>query len=78
MQQLHSYLSGAWVYGQGEGRQIRHAVTGEALYQVCSDGLPLAASLSYARSHGGPALAHMTFPAARPDAESGGETPAGA
>lgn len=61
MQQLHSYLSGAWVYGQGEGREIRHAVTGEALYQVCSDGLPLAASLSYARSHGGPALAHMTF-----------------
>ena len=36
-------------------------MTGEALYQVCSDGLPLAASLSYARSHGGPALAHMTF-----------------
>ena len=61
MQQLHSYLSGAWVYGQGRGARIRHAVTGEALYQVCSDGLPLAASLSYARSHGGPALAHMTF-----------------
>ncbi len=36
-------------------------MTGEALYQVCSDGLPLAASLSYARSHGGPALAYMTF-----------------
>ena len=36
-------------------------MTGEALYRVCSDGLPLAASLSYARSHGGPALAHMTF-----------------
>lgn len=53
MQQLHSYLSGAWVYGQGESREIRHAVTGEALYQVCSDGLPLAASLSYARRHGG-------------------------
>ena len=61
MQQLHSYLSGAWVYGQGEAREIRHAVTGEALYQVCTDGLPLAASLDYARSRGGPALAHMTF-----------------
>lgn len=44
MQQLHSYLSGARVYGQGEAREIRHAVTGEALYGVCSDGLPLAAS----------------------------------
>jgi oxepin-CoA hydrolase/3-oxo-5,6-dehydrosuberyl-CoA semialdehyde dehydrogenase len=44
MQQLTSYLSGAWVYGQGPSREIQHAVTGEPLYQVCSDGLPLAAS----------------------------------
>ncbi|ALX95678.1 phenylacetic acid degradation bifunctional protein PaaZ [Serratia sp. JSRIV001] len=61
MQQLTSYLSGAWVYGQGQSRQIQHAVTGEPLYQVCSDGLPLAASLSYARKLGGTALAKMTF-----------------
>ncbi|MBE0148748.1 phenylacetic acid degradation bifunctional protein PaaZ [Serratia sp. PL7] len=61
MQQLTSYLSGAWVYGQGQSREIQHAVTGEPLYQVCSDGLPLAASLSYARKLGGTALANMTF-----------------
>jgi oxepin-CoA hydrolase/3-oxo-5,6-dehydrosuberyl-CoA semialdehyde dehydrogenase len=61
MQQLTSYLSGAWVYGQGQPREIQHAVTGEPLYQVCSDGLPLAASLSYARKLGGTALAKMTF-----------------
>jgi oxepin-CoA hydrolase / 3-oxo-5,6-dehydrosuberyl-CoA semialdehyde dehydrogenase len=61
MQQLHSYLSGAWVYGQGKAREIHHAVTGQPLYQVCSDGLPLAASLEYARSKGGKALAQMTF-----------------
>ncbi|CAI0816446.1 TPA: phenylacetic acid degradation bifunctional protein PaaZ [Serratia fonticola] len=61
MQQLTSYLSGAWVYGQGQSREIQHAVTGEPLYQVCSDGLPLAASLSYARKLGGTALAKMTF-----------------
>ncbi|WP_024528935.1 phenylacetic acid degradation bifunctional protein PaaZ [Serratia fonticola] len=61
MQQLTSYLSGAWVYGQGQVREIQHAVTGEPLYQVCSDGLPLAASLSYARKLGGTALAKMTF-----------------
>ena len=36
MQQLHSYLSGAWVYGQGKAREIHHAVTGQPLYQVCS------------------------------------------
>lgn len=61
MQQLHSYLSGGWVFGQGTAREIHHAVTGEALYQVCSDGLPLSASLEYARSRGGKALAQMTF-----------------
>lgn len=61
MQQLTSYLSGAWAYGQGQSREIQHAVTGEPLYQVCSDGLPLAASLSYARKLGGTALAAMTF-----------------
>lgn len=61
MQQLTSYLSGAWAYGQGQSREIQHAVTGEPLYQVCSDGLPLAASLSYARKLGGKALAAMTF-----------------
>ncbi|MFJ7500549.1 phenylacetic acid degradation bifunctional protein PaaZ [Serratia grimesii] len=61
MQQLHSYLSGGWVFGQGAAREIHHAVTGEPLYQVCSDGLPLAASLEYARNQGGRALAQMTF-----------------
>ncbi|MHC5178488.1 phenylacetic acid degradation bifunctional protein PaaZ [Serratia rhizosphaerae] len=61
MQQLNSYLSGRWLYGQGPAREIRHALTGEPLYQVCSEGLPLADSLSYAREQGGRALAAMTF-----------------
>ena len=61
MQQLTSYISGVWAYGQGKERAIHHAVSGEALYQVCSDGLPLAESLDYARQHGGKALAAMTF-----------------
>ncbi|MFI8415822.1 phenylacetic acid degradation bifunctional protein PaaZ [Serratia sp. NPDC078593] len=61
MQQLNSYLAGRWQFGQGNLRQIHHAVTGEALYQVCSDGLPFADSLDYARRQGGAALAQMTF-----------------
>ncbi|QTL39990.1 phenylacetic acid degradation bifunctional protein PaaZ [Xenorhabdus budapestensis] len=61
MQQLTSYICGAWVYGKGNARTIHHAVNGKALYQVCSDGLPLADSLSYAREKGGKALAAMTF-----------------
>jgi len=61
MQQLTSYLTGQWLFGQGKTRQIADAVTGEPLYQVCSDGLPLADSLDYARQKGGTALARMTF-----------------
>ncbi|MFC0227324.1 phenylacetic acid degradation bifunctional protein PaaZ [Serratia aquatilis] len=61
MQQLNSYLSGRWVYGQGESREIYHAASGEPLFQVCSEGLPLADSLDYARKLGGKALAGMTF-----------------
>ncbi|MEQ1963337.1 phenylacetic acid degradation bifunctional protein PaaZ [Xenorhabdus khoisanae] len=61
MQQLTSYICGAWVYGQGNSRTIHHAISGEALYQVSSEGLPLAKSLEYAREKGGKALAAMTF-----------------
>ncbi|MDE1487608.1 phenylacetic acid degradation bifunctional protein PaaZ [Xenorhabdus bovienii] len=61
MQQLTSYICGAWVYGQGNARTLHHAVSGEALYQVCSDGLPLADSLGYAREKGGKSLSAMTF-----------------
>lgn len=61
MQQLTSYICGAWVYGQGNTRTIHHAISGEALYQVSSEGLPLAKSLEYAREKGGKALAAMTF-----------------
>ncbi|MEG2114519.1 MAG: phenylacetic acid degradation bifunctional protein PaaZ [Hafnia sp.] len=61
MQQLTSYISGAWVYGQGKERAIQHAVSGTTLYQVCSDGLPLKDSLNYARHIGGKALSAMTF-----------------
>ncbi|CDG19602.1 phenylacetic acid degradation bifunctional protein PaaZ [Xenorhabdus doucetiae] len=61
MQQLTSYLCGAWADGQGNTRTIHHAVSGEALYQVSSEGLPLAESLKYAREKGGKALAAMTF-----------------
>ncbi|MFV0549640.1 MAG: phenylacetic acid degradation bifunctional protein PaaZ [Limnobaculum xujianqingii] len=61
MQQLTSYISGRWIYGEGRPRLIHHAISGEALYQVCSDGLPLAESLEYARRNGGKALSAMTF-----------------
>lgn len=61
MQQLASYLSGAWQCGQGAGRTIRHAISGEALWQVSSDGLDMAAARRYAIARGGSALGAMTF-----------------
>ncbi len=61
MQQLASYLSGVWKCGHGEGRTIRHAVNGEALWRVSSDGLDMAAARRYAIERGGSGLGEMTF-----------------
>ena len=38
MQQLASYLSGAWQTGRGRARTIHHAITGAALWEVTSEG----------------------------------------
>ncbi len=61
MQQLTSYLAGDWVMGKGDGRTINHAVSGEALYQVSSEGLDMARARRYAIDKGGEALRAMTF-----------------
>ncbi|MCS5946509.1 hypothetical protein LNP25_22115 [Klebsiella variicola subsp. variicola] len=42
MQQLASYLSGAWQTGRGRARTIHHAITGAALWEVTSEGLDMA------------------------------------
>ncbi|GDX03941.1 phenylacetic acid degradation bifunctional protein PaaZ [Buttiauxella sp. A111] len=61
MQQLTSYLSGQWVMGHGKERTINHAISGEALYQVTSEGLDMAQARRYAIDNGGTALRSMTF-----------------
>ncbi len=61
MQQLPSYLSGAWQFGRGAEREIKHAITGESLWQVTSEGLDMAAARRYAIDKGGEALRAMTF-----------------
>ena len=40
MQQLASFLSGTWQSGRGRSRLIHHAISGEALWEVTSEGLP--------------------------------------
>ncbi len=61
MQQLASYLCGAWQNGRGAERTIYHAVSGEALYSVTSEGLDMAAARRFAIDKGGKALRAMTF-----------------
>jgi oxepin-CoA hydrolase/3-oxo-5,6-dehydrosuberyl-CoA semialdehyde dehydrogenase len=61
MQQLASFLSGAWQSGRGRERSIHHAITGEPLWQVTSEGLDMAAARCYAIEKGGGSLHGMTF-----------------
>ena len=61
MQQLASFLSGAWQSGRGRRRLIHHAISGEALWEVTSEGLDMAAARQFAIEKGAPALRAMTF-----------------
>ncbi|MCE0811738.1 phenylacetic acid degradation bifunctional protein PaaZ [Buttiauxella sp. S04-F03] len=61
MQQLTSYLAGNWVMGHGKERTINHAINGEALYQVTSEGLDMAQARHFAIESGGAALRALTF-----------------
>ncbi len=61
MQQLASFLSGAWQTGQGRARTIHHAISGDALWGVSSEGLDMAQARRYAIEQGSSALQAMTF-----------------
>jgi oxepin-CoA hydrolase / 3-oxo-5,6-dehydrosuberyl-CoA semialdehyde dehydrogenase len=58
---LQSYVAGAWVTPDGDGRPVFDAVTGEEVARVSSAGIDMAAALGYGRSVGGPALRALTF-----------------
>lgn len=61
MQQLASFLSGTRQSGRGRSRLIHHAISGEALWEVTSEGLDMAAARQFAIEKGAPALRAMTF-----------------
>src|SRR5688500_18080696 len=58
---IQSFALGEWVTGSGTGTPLYHAVTGEQIGEVSSDGLDFAAMLDHARKVGGPALRRLTF-----------------
>ena len=58
---VQSFVEGQWGYGTGTPVELFHAVNGEKIGEVTSDGLDFAGMLRYARTVGGPKLRAMTF-----------------
>lgn len=58
---LHHYIQGQWLKGSGDALPQYHALTGEVISTVHSDGLDYAGMLDYARTKGNPALRRLTF-----------------
>jgi len=61
MNELASYLSGAWARGSGKGATLVDPSTEATLATVSTEGLDLAKALAYAREEGGKNLRAMTF-----------------
>jgi len=58
---LASYAGGEWYRASTAGKVLTHAVNGEAIAEISSDGLDFAAVADYARRVGGPALRQQSF-----------------
>jgi len=58
---LQSYACGEWFQSSHDGVQLRHAVTGEPVARISSDGLDFVEMLNYARTAAGPTLRTTTF-----------------
>ncbi len=58
---LESYAEGRWHRSGGEARELFHAVSGEKVAEVSSEGLDFRSMLEYARREGSPRLGRMTF-----------------
>lgn len=61
MSTLHHYILGQWTPGTGDALPQYHALTGEIVSTVRSEGLDYSAILDYARRVGNPALRKLTF-----------------
>lgn len=61
MNKLTSYITGKWYFGNGNVRTVASAISGENMWQVCSDGMNSQEVLQYGREKGSKALAAMTF-----------------
>ena len=58
---LGNLVQDRWIDGDGDGRTLASAVSGEPVASITSDGLDFAAMLTHARSVGGANLRRLTF-----------------
>jgi oxepin-CoA hydrolase/3-oxo-5,6-dehydrosuberyl-CoA semialdehyde dehydrogenase len=58
---LGNLVQDRWVEGDGDGRVLTSAVTGDPVATITSDGIDFAAMLNHAKSVGGPNLRKLTF-----------------
>ena len=61
MNKLGNLLADQWVEGDGDGKFLASAVTGETIATISSNGLDFEAMLQHAKSVGGPNLRKFTF-----------------
>lgn len=58
---LQNYALGQWIEGEGDGKPLFNAITGDEVALASSAGLDFEAMMNYARTVGNPALRKMTF-----------------
>ncbi|WP_299472454.1 phenylacetic acid degradation bifunctional protein PaaZ [uncultured Roseibium sp.] len=58
---LESYVEGAWRTGEGDGKPVLNAATGQIHALIGTDGLDFRAALEWGRAAGGRALRAMTI-----------------
>lgn len=61
MKKLGNYVLGNWIEGDGAGKPLYNAVTGEVVATATTKGLDFGAILAYGRKSGSPVLRKMTF-----------------
>lgn len=59
---LKNYATGKWIEGEGKGKELFNAISGEVIATASSSGVSFEEMLHYARTIGGPPLRKMTFP----------------
>lgn len=61
-QKLKNYVTGKWIEGDGDGKPLYNAITGEQIATASTAGLSFEDVLKYGREKGSPVLRKMTFP----------------